>query len=263
MGASEKPIEIGRLQRFAMETYYDAGGKLPLRKREERSERVACIGAGPASLACAAELRQQGFQVTVIDKRALPGGLNTYGVAEYKLRTADSLREVEMIRGLGVEFETRDVDAAGWSELEREFDAVFLGVGLGAMHRLAVEGGGELVGGDRCAGVYCRVQDGRAAERGAARGGDRRGEYGDRCGVRGEAAGRGEGDHSVPAAAGDISRRSTLSMTMRCARAWSSAGGRCRRRSTATADGIALTCVAMAQDASGSAGAGGGVGVYD
>jgi glutamate synthase (NADPH/NADH) small chain len=123
-----------------METFYDGGGILPLRQREERGERVACIGAGPASLACAAELRQLGFQVTVIDRRALPGGLNTYGVAEYKLRTADSLREVEMIRKLGVQFETREIDAAGLVELEQEFDAVFLGVGLGAMHRLAVEG---------------------------------------------------------------------------------------------------------------------------
>src|SRR6202453_5421273 len=100
-----------------METFYDAGGRVPLRRREERPERVACIGAGPASLACAAELRQQGFQVTVIDRRALPGGLNTYGVAEYKLRTADSLHEVEMVRGLGVEFCTRDVDLAGLEAL--------------------------------------------------------------------------------------------------------------------------------------------------
>jgi glutamate synthase (NADPH/NADH) small chain len=139
-GKHERPIEIGRLQRYAMETFYDSGGTLSLRKREERNERVACIGAGPASLACAAELRQLGFQVTVIDRRPLPGGLNTYGVAEYKLRATDSLREVEMIRGLGVKFEVRDVDAAGLAVLENEFNAVFLGVGLGAMHRLAVDG---------------------------------------------------------------------------------------------------------------------------
>src|SRR5271168_768966 len=117
-GREEKPIEIGRLQRFAMETFYEAGGKLPLRSRPERKQRVACIGAGPASLACAAELRQRGFAVTIFDRRPLPGGLNTYGVAEYKLRTADSLREVEMIRGLGVEFATRDIDAAALAEIE-------------------------------------------------------------------------------------------------------------------------------------------------
>jgi glutamate synthase (NADPH/NADH) small chain len=139
-GKRQRPIEIGRLQRFAVETFYDAGGRLALRKREERSQRIACIGAGPASLACAAELRQQGFQVRVIDRRALPGGLNTYGVAEYKLRVADSLREVEMVRGLGVEFEIRDVDAAALSQLEREFDAIFLGVGLGAMYPLDIAG---------------------------------------------------------------------------------------------------------------------------
>jgi glutamate synthase (NADPH/NADH) small chain len=89
-------------------------------------------------------LRQLGFQVTVMDRRPLPGGLNTYGVAEYKLRAADSLREVEMIHRLGVEFQVRNVDAAGLAEIEREFDAVFLGLGLGAMHRLQVEGGTSL-----------------------------------------------------------------------------------------------------------------------
>ena len=139
-GKNEKPIEIGRLQRFAMETYYGAGGTVQLRDRKERRERVACIGAGPASLACAAELRQLGFQVTAFDRRALPGGLNTYGVAEYKLRAADSLREVAMVRGLGVEFENKEIDPTGLEDVEREFDAVFLGLGLGAMHRLAVDG---------------------------------------------------------------------------------------------------------------------------
>jgi len=136
----EKAIEIGRLQRFAVETYYDAGGTIPLRSRAERTERVACIGAGPASLACAAELRQHGFGVTIFDKRPMPGGLNTYGVAEYKLRAVDSLREVEMVRSLGVRFVERDIDAAALDEIEREFDAIFLGVGLGEMNRLDVDG---------------------------------------------------------------------------------------------------------------------------
>jgi glutamate synthase (NADPH/NADH) small chain len=134
----ERAIEIGRLQRFAVESYYNAGGKLPLRSRSERKERVACIGAGPASLACAAELRQHGFGVTIFDKRPLPGGLNTYGVAEYKLRANDSLREVEMVRNLGVQFVQLDIDAATLEQLEREFDAIFLGVGLGEMNRLDV-----------------------------------------------------------------------------------------------------------------------------
>ena len=136
----EKPIEIGRLQRFATETYYTVGGAIPLRARPERTERIACIGGGPASLACAAELRQQGFPVTVFDNRPLPGGLNTYGVAEYKLRARDSLREVEHIRNLGVEFVQRNIDLTALTEVEQQFEALFLGVGLGEMHRLQVEG---------------------------------------------------------------------------------------------------------------------------
>jgi dihydropyrimidine dehydrogenase (NAD+) subunit PreT len=144
-GRHEKPIEIGRLQRFAMETFYGAGGKLQLRMRDERPEKVVCIGGGPASLACAAELRQRGFQVKVIDNRPLPGGLNTYGVAEYKLRAADSLREVGMVRELGVEFEVRNIDAKALAALESEYDAVFLGVGLGAMRRLAGDNGAPSV----------------------------------------------------------------------------------------------------------------------
>jgi glutamate synthase (NADPH/NADH) small chain len=104
------------------------------------------VGAGPASLACAAELRQQGFQVTVMDRRPLPGGLNTYGVAEYKLRAEDSVREAEHIHELGVRFETREIDAGALVELEHEYDAVFLGMGLGAMQKLEIEGATEAAG---------------------------------------------------------------------------------------------------------------------
>jgi dihydropyrimidine dehydrogenase (NAD+) subunit PreT len=103
---------------------------------------VACIGAGPASLACAAELKRRGADVTILERRALPGGLNTYGVAEYKLRAVDSLREVEMIRRMGVEFRFgAGIDsAAALIALENEFDFIFLGIGLGAMQRLNIPG---------------------------------------------------------------------------------------------------------------------------
>jgi glutamate synthase (NADPH/NADH) small chain len=87
---------------------------------------------------------RQGARATVIERRELPGGLNTYGVAEYKLRAADSVREVEMIRRLGVEFRCGlEVDSAAALEaLEAEFDFIFLGLGLGAMQRLNIPGEG-------------------------------------------------------------------------------------------------------------------------
>jgi dihydropyrimidine dehydrogenase (NAD+) subunit PreT len=115
---------------------------LPQRSNEHRPEKIACIGSGPASLAAAAELQQQGFQVTVFDKRPLPGGLNTYGIAEYKLPLTESLREIELIKELGVEFRL-GVEISGetsLAQLEAEFDMIFIGVGLGAMHRLEIPG---------------------------------------------------------------------------------------------------------------------------
>lgn len=137
---NEKPIEIGRLQRFAMERFYENGARLPL-NAQAQPHRVACIGAGPASLACAAELRRHGWQVTVFERRPLPGGLNTYGVAEYKFRPTDSLMEVDFVRSLGVEFRHADIGIEiALADLERDYDFVFLGLGLGMMDRLGIPG---------------------------------------------------------------------------------------------------------------------------
>jgi glutamate synthase (NADPH/NADH) small chain len=139
---NRKPIQIGQLQRHAMDAFWASGEVVQVAAPGTYKLRVACIGGGPASLACAAELCRRGAHATVIDRRDLPGGLNTYGVAEYKLRAADSVREVEMIRRLGVEFRCGvDVDSAAALEaLEAEFDFVFLGLGLGAMQRLNIPG---------------------------------------------------------------------------------------------------------------------------
>jgi len=139
---NREPIEIALLQRHAMDGYHATGATPAVKNDAAPGLRVACIGAGPASLACAAELRRHGAKATVIEKRALPGGLNTYGVAEYKLRATESLGEVEMIRRMGVEFRFGEAvdSAAALERLEKEFDYLFLGVGLGAMQRLGIPG---------------------------------------------------------------------------------------------------------------------------
>jgi dihydropyrimidine dehydrogenase (NAD+) subunit PreT len=138
---NKAPIEIGRLQRHAMDYFYDRVHRLP-EPAPFNGKRVACVGAGPASLACAAELRRHGFAVTIFDKHQRAGGLNTYGVAEYKFRPADSQHEVELIRSLGVEFRTglevgKDISL---DELEISFDVIFLGAGLGPTQELQVPG---------------------------------------------------------------------------------------------------------------------------
>ena len=136
---NQQPIEIGRLQRHAMDAFLHNRPSLPVKSSAVKPGKVACIGAGPASLACAAELRQQGFSVTVFEHKLLPGGLNTYGVAEYKLRSADSLREIAMIRGLGVDFRFgEEITAATLAKLEKDYEFIFLGVGLGSMHKLGI-----------------------------------------------------------------------------------------------------------------------------
>ena len=134
-----EPIEIGRLQRHAMDWFYSHSPAVAVTSKET-GKRVACIGAGPASLACAAELRRYGVAVTVFDRRQMAGGLNTYGIAEYKLRPADSLKEVELVRSMGVEFRLGVEVGTDIEKLEREFDAIFLGLGLGASHRMGVPG---------------------------------------------------------------------------------------------------------------------------
>jgi dihydropyrimidine dehydrogenase (NAD+) subunit PreT len=136
-----RPIAIGLLQRHAMDGFYASAGKLPY-KTLPRAKKIACIGAGPASLACAAELRKHGLSVTIFDRRPQPGGLNTYGVAQYKFTPAWAAREVDLIRSTGVEFRTGVTIGEDLSieELESEYHAIFIGIGLGATQPLGVPG---------------------------------------------------------------------------------------------------------------------------
>lgn len=135
-----KPIAIGRLQRFA--TTQAPLDRLKPKPAAKARKRVVCIGAGPASLAFAAAMVLEGHAATILEKRALPGGLNTTGVAPYKLHADASLTEVARVQALGVEIRTgvevgKDVTAA---QLLAEYDAVFLGLGLGDDTKLGVPG---------------------------------------------------------------------------------------------------------------------------
>jgi glutamate synthase (NADPH/NADH) small chain len=137
----EEAIEIGRLQRHAVDYALDRDIRL-FQPGPPNGKRVACIGAGPASLACAAELAKWGYEVTIFDRRENPGGLNTYGIAAYKTRAAEAIREVDLVKQLGVKFRQntevgRDIT---FRDLESQFDAVFIGVGLGETWDLTLPG---------------------------------------------------------------------------------------------------------------------------
>jgi dihydropyrimidine dehydrogenase (NAD+) subunit PreT len=137
----KKPVEIGKLQRYAVDPVIANGTQL-FKPGASNGYRVALIGAGPASLSCAVEVRKRGYEAVIFDANPLPGGLNTYGIAAYKMRATDVAKEIEMIRGLGVEIRSgiavgRDISI---EQLEPDFDAIFLGVGLGATDDLHIPG---------------------------------------------------------------------------------------------------------------------------
>lgn len=135
------PIAIGRLQRYA--TDHGREGAPLFATRIATKRKVACVGAGPASLACAAYLAMEGHEAVLFERRTLPGGLGTTGIAPYKLKAGDALGEVEWLLSLGrVRIETGRTfgkDVLG-RDLLAEYDAVFLGVGLGEDAKLGVPG---------------------------------------------------------------------------------------------------------------------------
>ncbi|MDT7780806.1 MAG: dihydropyrimidine dehydrogenase subunit PreT [Acidobacteriota bacterium] len=137
----DKPIEIGRLQRFATD-YLVRTGRDVLKAGDSNGKSVGVVGSGPAGLSCATYLARLGYDATVYDRRALPGGLDTYGMAEYKMQQRVSIEEAQMVERLGVKFrlETEIGRDVSIEELESTHDAVFLGVGLGETGRLALPG---------------------------------------------------------------------------------------------------------------------------
>jgi glutamate synthase (NADPH/NADH) small chain len=138
-----EPINIGRLQRFATETAM-ADGQAPLLSPavKKSGKRVALVGAGAASLACAGYLALEGHTAIIYEKRDIAGGLNTWGIAPYKLHAEDAAREIDWLLSLGVELKTgveigKDLTLAS---LLADHDALFLGFGLGEDSKLGIPG---------------------------------------------------------------------------------------------------------------------------
>ncbi|MEM6991437.1 MAG: FAD-dependent oxidoreductase [Myxococcota bacterium] len=138
----EAPIQIGKLQRYATDIAYEEGWRF-FEAGPDTGKSVGLVGAGPASLACAHELRRQGHACTIYDKRPVVGGLNTTGVAPYKMRADRSDAETEWILEIGGIAVEHGVDVGTnktWADLLSAHDALFVGVGLGPDHWLDVPG---------------------------------------------------------------------------------------------------------------------------
>jgi dihydropyrimidine dehydrogenase (NAD+) subunit PreT len=145
--AEEKPVEIGRLQRYATDAAMAAGRQFYSRPAAS-GKTVAVVGAGPSGLACAHRLAMKGHTVTIFDAREKSGGLNEYGIAAYKAPGDFAQDEVDYILSIGgITIENgkqlgRDFDLAG---LQAQYDAVFLSIGLAGVNALNV-GGEDLDG---------------------------------------------------------------------------------------------------------------------
>lgn len=149
----QKPIEIGRLQRYATDHALKSDRQI-FTKGSPNGKSVGIVGSGPAGLSCASYLARLGYDVTVYERRPQAGGLDTYGMAEYKMPQDVSLSEVEHIAKIGVKFlvNTEIISPSGGEEtlgevstvsfeLVREWhDAIFLGTGLGTTNDLNIPG---------------------------------------------------------------------------------------------------------------------------
>lgn len=123
----DRPIEIGKLQRYAIEQEAVYGMQTLKAPADKKAGKAACIGAGPASLACAAELAKAGYDVTVLEREEKAGGVLTYGIVPSRLPQAVVDHDIAQVEGLGVKFEFgKAVKAADVAD----YDAVFIGTGL-------------------------------------------------------------------------------------------------------------------------------------
>ncbi len=137
---NEKPIDIGRLQAYSTDWAIDNNISF-FKKGAPTGKKVAVVGGGPAGLACAHKLTVLGHDVIVYEANEKAGGLNTYGVAPYKYTNKDSEEEVNYISKIGFEIKTNSpIDKTTIYELEKKYDAVFLGIGLGKSKRLNISG---------------------------------------------------------------------------------------------------------------------------
>lgn len=128
----DRPIEIGKLQRFAVEQEELFDMKI-LTAPEATKEKVACIGSGPASLACAAKLALQGYKVTIFEEREKAGGVLSYGIAPARLPQKVVDFDIQKVKDLGVEFvfNTKVGKDVTIDELKKEgYKAFFIGIGL-------------------------------------------------------------------------------------------------------------------------------------
>lgn len=137
-----KPIDIGRLQNFATDQVIKEKKKI-FKAGKDNGRKVAIIGAGPAGISCACELRTLGYSVDIFETKDKPSGLAVHGTAPYKITNKEVLDEVEYLQNqleFNIHYGKSITTKEQLNDLEKDYDAIFIGVGLGPTAELNLPG---------------------------------------------------------------------------------------------------------------------------
>lgn len=137
-----KPIEIGRLQTYSTTKAIKENKRL-YEPGKPNGKKVAVIGAGPAGISCACELRQLGYEVDIYEAKEKPSGLTIYGVAPYKITNEEALDEINYLQNqfeFKIKYNSPVKSKEDFSKLEKGYDAIFIGIGLGETTIINIKG---------------------------------------------------------------------------------------------------------------------------
>jgi dihydropyrimidine dehydrogenase (NAD+) subunit PreT len=138
----EEPISIAKLQRYSTEQAMENQWKL-FERKPSNGKKVAIVGAGPAGLSCAHVLSREGIDVTIYEKEPKGGGLMTYGIAAYKVTPEfceDEVNYITSIGGIEIKYNQELGKQVSLEQLQQNFDAVYLGLGVGVARQLDIPG---------------------------------------------------------------------------------------------------------------------------
>ena len=135
-------VTIGSIEKYITDTAWEKGWVKPVKVKKELKQSVGIIGAGPAGLACAEELRKSGFQVTIYDRYDRPGGLLIYGIPNFKLEKFVVERRTKLLKESGIKFVQNFEVGKDKSlyQLKKEHDSILISTGVYKAREIEVTG---------------------------------------------------------------------------------------------------------------------------
>ena len=135
-------VTIGSIEKYITDTAWDKGWVKPFKVKRELKQSVGIIGAGPAGMACAEELRKSGYQVTIYDRYDRPGGLLIYGIPNFKLEKFVVERRTKLLKESGIKFiQNFEVGkSTTLNKLKEKHDAILIATGVYKARNIEIEG---------------------------------------------------------------------------------------------------------------------------